>query len=292
MFRVRRWAVVATMAGSLVCACADGSSQPAGTSASGSGGSSAAPDCGPHSGKTLRSGTLTIATDDPAYPPWFVDNDPGNGRGFEGAVAQAVWERLGYSRDQVAFVKVPFATALEPGEKSFDFDINQVTIEDNRREAVDFSAPYYPVAQAVVALADSPAAHATTLAELAGLRLGAAAGSTSLTAVEETIHPSVSVPFATNDEAKQALADGTIDALVVDIPTGFQIAGHDIADSVLVGQFPRPNDVSEFFGLVLQKNSRLTACASAALESLYQDGTLDRLAKRWLADTTGARVLE
>ncbi|CAM2998151.1 transporter substrate-binding domain-containing protein [Skermania piniformis] len=282
------------LAGSLAAACAADPAPPAESSSTSdpAGRITSQMNCGPDSGKSVHPGVLTIATDDPAYPPWFVDNDPGNGRGFEGAVAQAVWERLGYNRDQVAFVKVPFTSALEPGPKDFDFDINQVTIEHSRRAAIDFSAPYYQVAQAVVALSGSPAARATTLAELGGFRLGAADNSTSLSAVTDTIHPAAAIPFPTTDDAKAALIDGRIDALVVDIPTGFQIAGHDIPNSVLVGQFPRPNDVSEFFGLVLQKDSRLTECVSAALESLYQDGTLDRFAKSWLADTTGVRVLE
>lgn len=253
----------------------------------------AATTCGPDSGATHEAGTLTIATDSPAYEPWFTDNDPANGKGFEGAVARSVASKLGYSPDTTKFVSVAFDEALQPGDKAFDFDINQFTILDTRREAVDFSSPYYAVAQSIVAMADNPAAKVEALSELGAFKLGAQRGSTSLAAIVETLQPTTpALEFATNDEAKAALQAGTIDALVVDIPTGFEIAASQIPGSVLVGQFPRPNEVTEFFGLVLQKGSKLTACVSAAVDALFQDGTLDKLAKEWLADTAGAKVLE
>ncbi len=250
-------------------------------------------ECGPNSSVTVRPGTLTVATDAPAYPPWFLDNDPANGKGFEGAVARAVSERLGYTPEKVRFVTVPFREALIPGAKNFDFNINQFTISDERRGAVDFSSPYYAVAQSVISLANNPAAQANSLAELATFRLGAQQGSTSFGAIVTTLHPAITpTAFDTNDEAKQALVEGKIDALVVDFPTGYQIAGNQIPGSVLVGQFPRPNDVTEFYGLVLAKGSRMTPCVSAAVDSLYADGTLDKLAVQWLSNQTGARVLE
>lgn len=249
-------------------------------------------DCGPRSGTTITDGTLTIGTDYPAYEPWFADNDPANGGGYEGAVARGVAQKLGYAPEQVTFVSVPFDEALAPGEKRFDFDINQVTILDQRRESVDFSSPYYAVAQSVIALEDSPAADAQSLADLAPLRLGAQAGSTSLTAIEETIRPHTpAAAFPTTDAAKQALVAGEVDAIVVDIPTGFQIAESQIDNATLVGQFPRPNAVTEFFGLVLERGSPLTPCVSAAVDSLYADGALDSLADEWITDTGGAQVL-
>nr|WP_231496435.1 transporter substrate-binding domain-containing protein [Rhodococcus sp. UNC363MFTsu5.1] len=249
-------------------------------------------NCGPDSGATVADGALTIATDSPAYAPWIVDNDPSNGKGFEGAVARSVSEKLGYRPDQVEFIRVPWGDAIAPGEKKFDFDINQVTIVGDRRDAVDFSSPYYAVAQSIVAMKGTPAAAVDSLDGLAPFRLGAQRGSTSLASITGTIRPSQPpVEFATNDEAKAALAAGTIDALVVDIPTGFQITATDLPNSTLIGQFPRPNTVTEFFGLVLEKNSPMTACVSAAVDALYADGTLERLAQTWLADTAGVPVL-
>ncbi|KAA0021173.1 ABC transporter substrate-binding protein [Antrihabitans cavernicola] len=253
----------------------------------------ASDDCGPQSGTTVVPGQLTIATDDPAYAPWFENNDPSNGKGFEGAVAKAVADKLGYVGDAVRFTSVPFDQALAPGPKNFDFDINQVTILDDRRAAVDFSSPYYAVAQSVVAMSNTPAAQARTLADLSGFRLGAQRGSTSVAAITDALRPGMTpIEFATTDDAKVALQEGEIDALVVDIPTAFQIVENQIPGSILVGQFPRPNEVTEFFGLVLAKNSKLTVCASAAVDALYADGTLERLAGQWIADTAGARILE
>ncbi|MFD1810781.1 transporter substrate-binding domain-containing protein [Rhodococcus gannanensis] len=250
-------------------------------------------NCGPDSGLTHSPGTLTIATDSPAYAPWFVDDDPSNGKGFEGSVARTVAERLGYTQDQITFVRVPWAEAIAPGPKDFDFDINQVTIVGDRREAVDFSSPYYAVTQAIVAMEGSPAAASRNLNDLTGFRLGAQIESTSLAAIEGTIRPRQdAVAFETNDDAKVALAEGRIDALVVDIPTGLQITESDLPKSVLVGQFPRPNTVTEFFGLVLEKNSPLTSCTTAAVDALYQDGTLDNLAQTWLIDSINTPILE
>jgi polar amino acid transport system substrate-binding protein len=249
--------------------------------------------CGPDSDVTVAPGTLTIATDSPAYEPWFVGDDPSNGKGFEGAVAKAVYQKLGYRADQVRFVRVPWADAIAPGTKNFDFDINQVTVVGERRDAVDFSSPYYAVAQSVVAIAGTPAARVHNLNDLTHYRMGAMAGSTSLAAISGTLRPTTEpATFATNDEAEAALAAGRIDALVVDIPTGYQITEDEMPNSVLVGQFPRPNTVTEFFGLVLEKDSRLTPCASAAVDGLYADGTLDELSQTWLIDSAGVPILE
>ncbi|MGW0018729.1 ABC transporter substrate-binding protein [Rhodococcus sp. NPDC003382] len=249
-------------------------------------------DCGPGSRTTHTDGVLTLAPDDPAYAPWFVDDDPANGRGYEGAVAAAVAERLGYTPEQVRIERVGFNEMIAPGDKSFDAALGQVTIVDTRRDAVDLSSPYYAVGQAIVARQGSPAAAATSLADLSGMKLGAQQGSTSLLAITDTIHAAAEpVAFETTDDSKSALADGTVDGIVVDLPTGFQIT-EQIPGTVVVGQFPRPNEVTEFFGMVLEKDSPLTPCVSAAIDSLYADGTLDEFATQWLAGTGGAPVLE
>ncbi|NMM89328.1 amino acid ABC transporter substrate-binding protein [Rhodococcus sp. SRB_17] len=249
--------------------------------------------CGPLSGTTARDGVLTVATDSPAYEPWFHDNDPSNGQGFEGAVARAVIEKLGYNSDQVTFTSVGWGDALKPGSKDFDFALDQFTISGDRRDAVDFSSPYYAVAQSVIALQSNSASQATDLASLATYRLGAQAGSTSLFAITDTITPKTPPrTYTNNTDAKAALVAGEIDALVVDIPTGFHITETELPQSVIVGQFPRPNAVTEFFGLVLEKNSPLTACVSAAVDSLYADGTLEALATEWITDTADAPILD
>lgn len=240
---------------------------------------------------TLTEGVLTIGTSDPSYEPWVVDNDPTNGEGFESAVAYAVAAELGFAADQVEWVAVTFDQIIAPGEKSFDFAINQVSISDERRENLDFSSSYYDTAQAVVTIGSSPAAEATTLADLAELRIGAMVGTTSATVAEASIAPSTDVQlFNDNDQVKQALTSGLVDAIVVDLPTALYIVAAELDDGVLVGQLTA-GDNPDQFGLVLDKGSPLTAAVTDAVDSLREDGTLADLEAEWLTDTAGAPVL-
>lgn len=242
--------------------------------------------------ETLTEGVLTIGTSDPAYEPWMVDNDPTNGKGFESAVAYAVAAELGFEPDQVEWVRVSFDQIIAPGEKDFDFAINQVSISEERRANLDFSSSYYDTAQAVVTIGSSPAAGATTLAELAELRIGAMVGTTSAAVAEESIQPTTDVQlFNDNDQVKQALTSGLVDAIVVDLPTALYIVAAELDDGVLVGQLPA-GDNPDQFGLVLDKGSPLTAAVTAAVDALREDGTLARLEAEWLTDAAGAPVLD
>ncbi|MEU7133305.1 ABC transporter substrate-binding protein [Streptomyces sp. NPDC046261] len=246
---------------------------------------------------TRTAGKLTVGTDKPAYAPWF-SGDPANGKGFESAVAYAVADKLGYGRSEVVWQTVPFNTSVAPGAKKFDFDINQVSISDERRRAVDFSSGYYDVRQAVIALKTSDAAKATTVAGLRHARLGAQVGTTSLDIVDDVIKPDRRpAVFQKNDYAKTALKNGQVDAIVVDLPTAFFITSAEVPEAKIVGQFD-PKDAQraaggrqERFGLVLDKGSPLTGCVSNAVDALREEGTLARLEKRWLAESVGAPVL-
>ncbi len=181
-----------------------------------------AEDCTPDQLETVAADTLTIATDDPAFPPYFEDNDPTNGEGFESAVAYAVAAELGYTEDQVEWVVEPFNRSYAPGPKDYDFDINQISITPKRAEAVDFSSPYYEAKQAVVALKDSSIADATTLAEVADAEIGAQIGTTSLDAIDAVIQPTSDPQvFDTSNDVVSALKNGQIEAVVVDVPTAF-----------------------------------------------------------------------
>jgi polar amino acid transport system substrate-binding protein len=242
---------------------------------------------------TKTSGKLTIATDRPAYEPWFKDDDPSNGEGFESAVAYAVAERLGYGEDSVVWQSVPFNKAFAPGVKTFDFDINQVSVSDERRKAVDFSSGYYDVRQAVVALEDSPAAKATGVADLKDLKLGAQVGTTSLSFIEDIVRPARDAAvYGKNDQAKSALRNGQVDAIVVDLPTAFYITAAEVTDAEIVGQFEDRGGAPEQFGLVLDKGSALTRCVTKAVDALREDGTLAEIEQRWLADAADAPVLK
>ncbi|MFE6867118.1 ABC transporter substrate-binding protein [Kitasatospora sp. NPDC057692] len=250
-----------------------------------------AADCAPGALPTRTAGTLAVGTDKPAYEPWFSDDRPENGKGFESAVAYAVAAKLGYPKEKVSWVVTPFGKATAPGPKEFDFDVNQVSISPERRQAVDFSSGYYDVRQAVIALKSSKAASAHSLADLKGVKLGAQVGTTSLEAITGTIRPTAQpAVFDSNDLAKAALRNGQVEALVVDLPTAFYITGAEVTEAQVVGQLAGAGG-GEQFGLVLDKGSRLTGCVSAAVDALRADGTLAALEKEWLSDAVAAPVL-
>ncbi|GAB3593480.1 ABC transporter substrate-binding protein [Angustibacter peucedani] len=253
---------------------------------------SASASCTKDSLATQTKGTFTVGTDKPAYEPWFVDDDPSNGKGFESAVAYAVAAKLGFAQADVKWSVVSFNQATAPGPKTFDVDINQVSITDERKKNLDFSSGYYDVAQSVVTVKGSKAENAASIADLKKLKLGAQVGTTSYTAATTTIAPEQKVAvYNTNDDAKAALQNGQIDALVVDLPTGLFLAAADLKDGKLVGQIPTTG-TPEQFGMVLDKGSALTTCVSQAVDALRQDGTLDQLEQQWLTSTAGAPELK
>jgi polar amino acid transport system substrate-binding protein len=276
----------------VVAACAPEDSTTAPQPAAGTGTSSAAA-CQPESLTLVADGQFTVGTDKPAYEPWFADDDPTNGRGYESAVTYAVAERLGFARDQVRWITVPFTNAYAPGDKKFDVDVNQVSITDQRRKAVDFSSGYYDVAQAVVTTAGSPVAGATSLAALKTAKLGAQVGTTSYTAITEQILPTQQpAVYDTNDLAVQALKNGQIDGLVVDLPTAFYVAGAQLDDGKIVGQLPPGSGTPDQFGFVLAKDSPLTTCVSSAVDALRADGTLEKIEGEYLSNAGGAPLLQ
>ncbi|MDG4788214.1 ABC transporter substrate-binding protein [Micromonospora sp. WMMD1102] len=234
--------------------------------------------------KTRTPGKLTIATDEPAYAPWFADNLPANGKGFESAVAYEIAQQLGFARIDVQWVRVKFETAIAPGPKEFDFDINQFSITDERKQAVDMTSPYYLVRQAVVAGKGSKITGKTRLADLQGAKLGAQVGTTSYQAITDLIKPTVKPQvYNTNDDAKKALQNGQLDGIVVDLPTAFYITSAEIKDATIVGQLPQVG-VPETFGLLLDKGSPLTGCVSGAVDALRGSGKLENLEKTWLSE--------
>jgi polar amino acid transport system substrate-binding protein len=254
--------------------------------------SASADACAPGRLGTKTPGKLTIGTDNPAYEPWFSDNKPDNGKGYESAVAYEVAKRLGYTNTDVVWAQVTFNNAIAPGPKAFDIDINQFSITDERKAAVDFSSPYYLVRQTVITTKGSKIEGAKSLADLSGAKLGAQVGTTSYQAITDVIKPAGKPSvFNNNDDAKKALENGTVDGIVVDLPTAFYMTGAELENGVIVGQLPQVG-VPEQFGIVLDKGSPLTGCVSKAVDQLRNDGTLAVLEKTWLADTAGAPELQ
>lgn len=258
--------------------------------------------CAPANLALLSSGTLTLGADNPAYPPYFEFSDtntepwelgdPTNGMGFEGAVAAAVARELGFGPEATTWVVAPFTTAIGPGAKDFDIYITQVSYTDERAQAVDLTDGYYDVAQAIVAAKGSPLSSVTTIAGLKDFTFGAQVGTTSYGVITDTIAPTKDAKaYDTNDLAVQALKNGRIDGLVVDLPTAFFVTAVQYGKGTIVGQFPAPEG-GEHFSMVLDKGSSLTACVNAAIGRLKANGELAAITQEWLADKADAPVFQ
>ncbi len=244
-------------------------------------------------GKTLEAGSLTIATGDPAFPPYVVDDKPESGQGFEAALALAVARELGFEGAAVKWVRTSFDTAVAGSDKNFDFNLQQFTINDERKQVVSFSDPYYTANQAVIGYADGPGKDVKKLSDLKKLKLGAAAGTTSLSFITDVIKPDAE-PFAfnSNADAKTALDNKQIDAIVTDLPTGLYIAAVEIEGAKVFGQFPTSaGGAGDQWGLLFVKDNPLVTCANIALASLTSSGELEKITQEWMDKYTEAPAL-
>ncbi|MEU7862338.1 ABC transporter substrate-binding protein [Nonomuraea sp. NPDC049141] len=280
----------ALAAAAVACAPVDTPSSTASLSPTASAASTA---CTKDQLKLVNAGKLTIGTDKPAFEPWFKDDDPSNGQGFESAVAFAVAGELGFDRSEVQWSTVKFDSAFAPGAKQFDFDINEVSITPDRAQAVDFSHGYYTVKQAVVAIEDGKFAAAKSLAELKDAKIGVQVGTTSLNAVKEVIKPA-NDPNVYNDQidAINALKNQQVDAIVVDLPTAFYVTAAQVEKSKIVGQFSSTGGTPEEFGLVMEKGSALKPCVDKAVDALKSKGELAKIEQQWLSAAAGAPELK
>jgi polar amino acid transport system substrate-binding protein len=237
----------------------------------------------------VSEGLLTVGTDKPAFPPYFVDDDPTNGKGFESAVAYAVAKELGFAKDDVEWITVPFNSSYAPGPKEFDFDINQISITPAREKAVDFSEPYYVAPQAVVTSKGS-GLEVSSLDDLKDASIGVQIGTTSLDAVREVVAPSEDPKvFNDSNDVVTALKQNQVDAIVADLPTAFYITAAQVPGSKIAGQFSAPGGDS--FGLLLEKGSKLTPCLDQAIGKLESSGELEQITQRWMGEAAGAPEL-
>jgi polar amino acid transport system substrate-binding protein len=269
-----------------------------GSSSKSSQGTTSAASCDKGSLNLVNSGQLTVGTDNPAFPPWFGGNekspwkvsDPRSGQGFESAVAYAVAKQLGFTKNEVKWVVVPFNTSFAPGPKKFDFDINQISFKPARANTVDFSNSYYNVSQSLVVVKGTKIANATSIADLKPYKLAAQIGTTSYDFIKNNIKPSKQPSvFDTNDAAVQALKNKQIDGLVVDLPTAFYVTAVQVPNGKIQGQFE--STTGEHFGMVFAKGNSLVKCVNDALATLKSDGTLQQIQDKWLAKVGGAPVL-
>lgn len=242
---------------------------------------------------TIEEGVFTVATGNPAFFPWVIDDAPESGEGFEAAVAYAVAAEMGYDADAVKWTRTDFDAAIQPGAKDFDVNLQQFSISDERKETIDFSLPYFTSNQAIVGLDGSAAAGAASIADLKDVKFGAQAGTTSLDFITDVIQPSQE-PFVYDDNvaAKAALEANQIDAAVFDLPTALYVSAVEIEGSSVIGQFPaEAGGTTDEFGMVLEKDSPLTSCVDAAIQALTDSGELAAIQAEWLADNTGAPVI-
>ncbi len=228
-------------------------------------------------------GTLTVATGEPVFPPWMVDDDPTNQQGFESALVYALAGQMGFTADQVVWVRTGFDEAIAPGPKDFDFNVQQYSISPDRDEVVDFSDGYYTVEQALIAAADADIASAASLAELKDAQLGAAVGTTSLEYIDTVIQPdSDALVFDDNAAAKSSFDAGQVDGIVFDLPTAYFITAVEIPEASIVGVLPRVGDAEEL-GLLFEDGNPLVACVNEALAAIKADGSLDAIEELWLS---------
>ncbi len=268
----------------LFAACGDDDS-------SGDSGDSA--DSGGDCSATIDDGVLTIATGEPAFPPWVIDDAPETGEGFEAAVALAVADEMGYSGDSVVWVRTTFDEAIQPGAKSFDINLQQYSITPERAENIDFSLPYFTSNQAIVALDGSAAEGATSIEDLKDVKFGAQAGTTSLEFITDVIQPDQE-PFVYDDNvgAKAALEANQIDAAVFDLLTALFVSAVEIEGSSVIGQFPvEAGGTADELGFVLEKDSALTGCVDAAITTITDSGELEEIRVTWLAENAGTPVI-
>ena len=276
---MKRYIALIAVLGLVLGACA--------TEGGGDGGSDS---CAKEDLTLVQEGVLTIGTDEPSFPPWFdFDGGPATGTGFESAVAYAVAGELGFTADEVEWVVVPFNNSFAPGEKDFDFDINQISITEEREEAVDFSDGYYNVNQALLGFTDSDIASATSMEDLKAYRLGAQVGTTSLDFITDVIEPETEpLVYDTNADAKAAFDAGQLDGLVLDLPTAFFVSAVEIEGSSVIAQFPASEDDPEQFGMLFEEGNPLRDCVNEALASI----DLDAIQQEWLSDVVDAPIIE
>jgi polar amino acid transport system substrate-binding protein len=290
---VAAMAAIAVLAASTgLAGCASEGSSSSSSAPAGGTSSSAAASCSNSAiqGQLFAKGQLTVATDKPVYPPWFVNNKPTNGQGYESAVAYAVAAQLGFSKSQVTWAYEPFDSSYSPGPKKFDFDINEISYSAARAQVVTFSDSYYDVQQALVALKGSPIASKHSTADLKGYVYGDQVGTTSLAFINSQIQP-VKMPkvFETLNDVKQALQTRQIAALVTDTPTAQFISSSEIPGSVMVAQFP---STGEHYGLLFAKGNPLVTCVNKALATLKSNGTLAKLTAQYLKVFTSVPTIK
>ena len=241
-------------------------------------------DCSVENLALFSDGQLTIATGEPVFPPWMLDDDPTSGEGFESAVAYALAEEMGFEAADVQWVRTDFDVAIAPGDKDYDFNMQQYSPTSERDEVVDFSIPYYTADKSVLTFAGSPVSGATTFADLEAGSWGATIGTTDLDYIENEMGIEDVAVFDTQADVVAAMVAGQIDATVVSLPTAFFLSAVQLDNGEIAGVLPSAGNSEESDGmsLLFSDGNELRPCVDQALTSLRDDGDLDAIAEEWL----------
>jgi polar amino acid transport system substrate-binding protein len=229
--------------------------------------------------KTAGQLTVGLSLPSPGFQTGTVrGTNVVNPKGMEVEIGQMIAQKLGL--DTVKFFNVSnFSNIYSSAPKSYDFALAEVTITPARAKAVAFSTPYYNANQGVLirkGLSPVP----TSIADLKGLVLCAQTGTTGADFIKSKIRPSKPALFpSTTTIMYQQVQSGRCDASVYDAPIlGGQRATKPSAYGPIVGQIT----TGEQYGIVFEKGSKLLPQVNAILKGWKADGTISKLAKKYL----------
>jgi polar amino acid transport system substrate-binding protein len=232
-----------------------------------------------------EDGQLTVGAEFPVKG--FIELPIDDPKGFEVDFADALAKEMGVPK--VQWVSTPFAGLFSPAPKKFDMSIQEVTITDDRAEVVDFSVPYFDANQGFLIKKGGPAEGVTSIAEMKDLLFGFQAATTGGDYINDIIQPNEQPrEFTTLGAASQALANGQIDAFLMDVAIGAQIVKERGEEIAMPGQFK----TDEQYGVVFEKGNPLRAEVNKAIRAIKADGTLERLQAKWFPGTEDLPVLE
>ncbi len=240
--------------------------------------------------RLFTPGKLTVSTSDPSYPPWVLNNDPAAGEGFEAALVYALAAEMGFAREDVVWVDETFEAAIAPGDKLYDFSIQQISVTAERSAVATFSRVYYQPEKALIVLAGSPLENATTFAELRAARWGVAIGTTDLDYIENVLGITNAAVY--NDQAGVFLAmqAGQIDATVTALPTALFVTAVQVPDARIAALLPI-DERDEGFGLLFEFENPLVDWVDEALGTLIDGGVVAEIAAQYLTGDLNARVI-
>jgi polar amino acid transport system substrate-binding protein len=223
-------------------------------------------------------GQLTIGAEFPVKG--FVELPIDDPKGFEVDLADAIAKELGVPK--VQWKNTPFTGLFRPGPKDFDMAINEISITPDRSNVVDFSVPYFDANQGFLIKKGGPAEGVQSIDEMKDLQFGVQATTTGADYVQNEIQPEKQVrQYSTLTAATQALANGQIDAFVMDVAIGAEIVKERGQDVDMTGQFK----TDEQYGILFEKGNPLRGPVNEALRKLKANGTIDRLQEKWFPGT-------